>query len=60
MHQFGWLSEKGGNFLNLLEKEWVPLKRGGVSTLEEIVDVSPKKIIEGSIFFQNKSEIMIY
>ena len=21
MHQFGWLSERGGNFLNLLQKE---------------------------------------
>ena len=29
MHQFGWLSEKGGNFLNLLQKEGVPSKRGG-------------------------------
>ena len=35
MHQFGWLSERGGNFLNLLQKEggtekgWgVPQKRG--------------------------------
>ena len=42
MHQFGRFSERGGNFLNLLQKEGVPRKgefpqkRGrGVSTLEE-------------------------
>ena len=28
MHQFGWLSERGGNFLNLLQKEGVSKKRG--------------------------------
>ena len=28
MHQFGWLSERGGNFLNLLQKEGVPRKGG--------------------------------
>ena len=28
MHQVGWLSEKGGNFLNLLQKEGVPRKGG--------------------------------
>ena len=31
MHQFGWLSEKGGNFLKLLQKEGVPSEKGGVS-----------------------------
>ena len=43
MHQFGWLSEKAGNFLNLLQKEGGTQKRGGgvpsekreVPTLEE-------------------------
>ena len=41
MHQFGWLSERGGNFLNLLQKEGgtqkggVPSEKGGVPTLEE-------------------------
>ena len=37
MHQFGWLSERAGNFLNLLQKEGIPRKlrgfphkRGGV------------------------------
>ena len=46
MHQFGWLSERGGKFLNLLQKEGVPRKWGfpqkkgvgwasGVPTLEE-------------------------
>ena len=38
MHQFGWLSERGGgggcNFLNLLQKEGIPQKRG-IPTLEE-------------------------
>ena len=35
MHQFGWLSERGGNFLNLLQKEGgtqkggVPSEKGG-------------------------------
>ena len=29
MHQFRWVSEKGGNFLNLLQKERVPRKWGG-------------------------------
>ena len=29
MHQFGWLSERGGNFLNLLQKEGVS-RKGGV------------------------------
>ena len=40
MHQFGWLSERGGN-LNLLQKEGVPSEKGGggrgVPTLEETV-----------------------
>ena len=41
MHQFGWLSERGGNFLNLFQKEcgtqkgWVPSEKGGVTTLEK-------------------------
>ena len=48
MHQFGRLSERGGNFLNLLQKKggtekgWGggevgggSLKKGGVPTLEE-------------------------
>ena len=29
MHQFGWLSERGGNFLNLLQKEGGFLRKGG-------------------------------
>ena len=28
MHQFGWLSERGGNFLNLLQKEGGTQKGG--------------------------------
>ena len=35
MHQFGWLSERGGNFLNLLQKEGGTQKGGGDPTLEE-------------------------
>ena len=43
MHQFGWLSERGGNFFNLLQKEGGTQKGGfasekgggGVPTLEE-------------------------
>ena len=44
MHLFGWLSERGGNFLNLLKKAGVPRKgeggggfpqKRGVPTLEE-------------------------
>ena len=29
MHQFQWLSERGGNFFNLPGKEGVPSKKGG-------------------------------
>ena len=29
VHQFGWLSERGGNFLNLLQKEGYPEGGGG-------------------------------
>ena len=28
MHQFGWLSERGGNFFNLHQKEGLPRKGG--------------------------------
>ena len=42
MHQFGWLSDRGGNFLNLLHKEEGTkkgrggfIKRKGGPTLEE-------------------------
>ena len=31
MHQFGWLSERGGNFFNLLQKEG-GTQKGGVPT----------------------------
>ena len=52
MHQFGWLSERGGNFLDLLQKErgtqkggGVPQKRGGgVPTLEETVGDMEKHV----------------
>ena len=29
MHQFGWFSERGRNFLNLFQKEGVPSEMGG-------------------------------
>ena len=29
MHQFGWLSERGGSFFNLLQTEGVPRKEQG-------------------------------
>ena len=29
MYQFAWLSERVGNFLNLLQKEGLPRKGGG-------------------------------
>ena len=32
MHQFGWLSERGGNFFNLLQKEGGTQKGGGVAS----------------------------
>ena len=43
MYQFGWLSERGVNFLNLLQKEGLPrkgggggsIRKGGFPTLEE-------------------------
>ena len=43
MHQFGWLSERGGNFLNLLQKEEDTQKGGGGgATLEETMNVKKK------------------
>ena len=35
MHQLGWFSERGGNFLNLLQKVGGTQKGGEVPTLEE-------------------------
>ena len=29
MHQFGWISEREGNFFNLLQEEGVPRREGG-------------------------------
>ena len=40
MHQFGWLSERGGNFFNLLQKEGGTQKGGGVRGF-------PEKRLEG-------------
>ena len=53
MHQFGWLSERGGNFLNLLQKEGVPRKRLGVPTQEETVKVvspPPGKFLKPDVY----------
>ena len=48
MHQFGWLSERGGgNFLNLLQKDGGSLrKKGGVPTLEETMVLWPFRYAE--------------
>ena len=52
MHQFGWLSERGGNFLNLLLKEGVPSEK--VSTLEETMCtyVCSANIVESTYFLK--------
>ena len=34
MRQFGWISERGGNFLNLLQKEGAPSEKGGGGSIE--------------------------
>ena len=34
MHQFGWISERGGNFLNLLQKEGGSLRKRELPALE--------------------------
>ena len=36
MHLFGWLSEGGGNFLNLLQKEGVPRRGEGFPQKREV------------------------
>ena len=52
MHQFEWLSEKEGNFLNFLQKEGgYPkrgdfLRKGGVPTLEETMNVQESFLLE--------------
>ena len=45
MHQFGWLSGRGGNFLNLHQKDEGTQKggggsfrKGGIPTLEETME----------------------
>ena len=45
MHQCRWLSERGGNFLNLLQKDGDTQKGGGggVPTLEEIMKMYVSK-----------------
>ena len=49
IHHFGWLSESGGNFLNLLQKErggylergvWGSLRKGVVPTPEETMCIN--------------------
>ena len=39
MHQFGWLSERGGNFLNLLQKEGGSLRKGGFQPWRKLWEV---------------------
>ena len=54
MHQFGWLSKRGGNFLNLLRKDGGTQKERGVSTLEE---TCPEILFKN--MHQNKSKPII-
>ena len=42
MHQFGWLSERGDNFLNLLQKKGGTQKGGGGPTLQETINMFGK------------------
>ena len=50
MHQFGWLSERGGNFLNLLQKKegtqkgGVPSEKRGSSPGRDCAEVNSDKI----------------
>ena len=57
MQQFEWLSEKGGNFFNLLQKEGGSLKKkgggGGVPTLEETMTVHKESKLQEIIFIIN-------
>ena len=46
MHQFGWFSERGGNFLNLLQKEG-SAEKGGVPS--EKGEFQPWRILSTSI-----------
>ena len=41
MHQFEWLSERGGNCFNLLQKERLPRNRGGGVVLQKREGSSP-------------------
>ena len=52
MHQFGWLSERGGQLFKFAsERGGFPQKRGGVPTLEETMGVSVKVVaLEGTVF----------
>ena len=36
IHQFGWLSERGGNFLNLLRKDDKGVPRKGEGSLRKV------------------------
>ena len=59
MHQFGWLSKRGGNFLNLLQKEGGTqkggggsLRKAGVPTLEETMNALFSKYPIGLALFR--------
>ena len=58
MHKFGWLSEKGGNFLNLLQKEEVTQKRGGVLPQKRGVLILEETIMKEELRLRNFINIL--
>ena len=58
MHQFGWLSEIGGNVLNLLQNEGVTQKGEGGSqrSLEETMNTHTH-LLEAQIYFFERWDI---
>ena len=69
--QFGWLSQRGGNFLNLLQKEGVPRKGGGGGEFHQKRDgdsnlggnyefIVLSKLFNVVILSQNSSNLEIY
>ena len=68
MHQFGWLSGRGGNFLNLHQKDEGTQKggggsfrKGGIPTLEETMesDVFEKTITFSKMWLSSEDTRII-